>query len=193
MISNLIEPILYTDNNIFQRLYIYTFLQGYQPFNEMVRSNINFLLTIPYNIHLIFKFNRFLFFADKFQLWKAWKFSSFMYKSYSPIHNNRIKCSTFFSWFGMIHLTKLGFVLRRVDMSFVSCSLYNWLTVRNIPFLVLEPNMVSLPEAAPMLTISAKDRKHWIYVKWSCDKRCSISRIKTQNRLCCEMNLYVMV
>lgn len=62
---------------------------------------------------------------------------------------------TFFSWFGMIHLTKLGLVLLSVCISLVSCSLYSWPTVRNIPFLVRAPNDVSLAAVAPRPTISA--------------------------------------
>ena len=42
----------------------------------------------------------------------------------------------------MIQRTKLGFVFRRVVISFVSCSLYSAPTVRNMPFLgpVRAPN-----------------------------------------------------
>lgn len=65
---------------------------------------------------------------------------------------------TFFSWFGMIHLTKLGLVLRSVAMSLDNCSLYNWPTVLNIPFLVRDPNMVSPPAVAPIPTISAANQ-----------------------------------
>lgn len=55
----------------------------------------------------------------------------------------------------MIHLTKLGFVLRSVAISLDNCSLYNWPTVLNIPFLVRDPNIVSPPAVAPIPTISA--------------------------------------
>lgn len=58
-----------------------------------------------------------------------------------------------------MHLTKFGLVFRRVAINFANCSLYNWLTVLNIPFLVLAPNWVSPIVAAAMPTISAKKRK----------------------------------
>ena len=64
---------------------------------------------------------------------------------------------TFFSWLGMIQRTKLGLVLRNVVINLASCSLYNWLTVRNMPLRVRDPNMVSTACAAPIPTMSANE------------------------------------
>ena len=81
---------------------------------------------------------------------------------YSEINQKLTKYFTFFSWFGMMHRTKLGFVFLSVAISLASCSLYNWPTVRNIPFRVRDPNIVSTAAAAPIPTISAKIKKIYI-------------------------------
>lgn len=60
-----------------------------------------------------------------------------------------------FSWFGMMHRTKLGFVFLSVTMSFASCSLYSCDTVLNMPLRVRAPNWVSVRACCAMPTISA--------------------------------------
>ena len=74
--------------------------------------------------------------------------------------NVRIMVLTFFSWLGIIHLTKLGLVLRRVVINLESCSLYSWLTVRNMPLRVRDPNIVSAAWAAPIPTMSAESKEN---------------------------------
>jgi hypothetical protein len=68
-----------------------------------------------------------------------------------------------FSWLGMIHLTKLGLVFRRVTISLASCSLYSCDTVLNIPLRVLAPNWVSVRACWAMPTISAANTKPAIH------------------------------
>ena len=81
--------------------------------------------------------------------------------SRTPLHLNwsRTRMASIlperFSWFGMMHLTKLGFVFLKVLISLVSWSLYSWLTVLNMPFRVRAPNCVSPIVATPIPTISA--------------------------------------
>lgn len=69
-----------------------------------------------------------------------------------------------FSWFGMIHRTKLGLVLRRVTISLASCSLYSCDTVLNMPLRVRAPNWVSVRACCAIPTISAANTKQTILV-----------------------------
>lgn len=54
--------------------------------------------------------------------------------------------STLFSWLGMMHLTKFGWVLCSVVISLARDSLYSCPTVRNIPFLVFEALGIELSD-----------------------------------------------
>jgi hypothetical protein len=64
-----------------------------------------------------------------------------------------------FSWFGIIHRTKLGLVFRSVTISLDSCSLYSCDTVLNMPLRVRAPNCVSVKACCAIPTISAANTK----------------------------------
>ena len=61
----------------------------------------------------------------------------------------------FFSWFGMMHLTKFKFVLSSVLIKSESCFLYVLPTVRIIPFFV--PYLAPTSEPASRSTMSAEE------------------------------------
>lgn len=79
---------------------------------------------------------------------------------------------TLFSWFGMMHLTKLGCVLCSVVMSFAKDSLYSCPTVRNIPFLVFEALgmevSVILANVSRPTTLSAERHKTMLTISLCC-------------------------